>query len=83
MNKFIGIAAVVFLCGCADTPKNRELWNAIGQGLQGAGQELNRQAEEIRRSSVQTQASPMPLPQQTRCTTRYNSLFKEYETVCQ
>ncbi len=70
---------LVFLAGCAQTPENRQLWQAIGAGMQGAAQEINNRAAEMRNSINQ---QPIQVPRTTNCTTRYNSLTREYETTC-
>ena len=40
------------LVGCADTPENRQFWQQLGAGMQGAGDNLNRQAAQMRQNSA-------------------------------
>jgi hypothetical protein len=40
------------ISGCADTPENRQFWQQIGAGLQGAGNSLNQQAAQMRQSGM-------------------------------
>ena len=40
------------LSGCADTPENRQFWQQLGAGLQGAGNNLNQQAAQMRQNSA-------------------------------
>lgn len=84
MKKFIGIAVVVYLSGCADTPQNRELWRGIASGMQSGAQEMNRQTEQMRNSlNQQSQQQYTPQIQRpTNCITQYNSLTREYITTC-
>lgn len=84
MRKTVTLLFLVSLAGCADTPQNRELWNAIGSGMQSGAEGMNRAAKEMR-DNLNRQSQQQPMPQMQRpinCTTRYNSLFKDYETVC-
>lgn len=49
------LAAVVTsiaLTGCADTPENRQFWQQLGAGMQGAGDNLNRNAAQMRQNSA-------------------------------
>lgn len=84
MRSFAVIFLMLSLAGCADTPQNRELWKGVAAGLQSGAEEMNRQTQEMRNNmNRQSQQQPMPQMQRpTNCTTRYNSMFKEYETVC-
>ena len=64
MWKILAIALIgLFLSGCADTPENRDFWQRFAQGLQGAGDNLNRQAQQMRDSSSGVN--------NTNCTTTY------------
>lgn len=83
MKRLLLIASlVVALVGCADTPQNRELWQGIASGMNSAADAQNKRTESIRESLRQQAAQPVQQPRQTNCTTSYNSLFKQYETVC-
>ena len=42
----------MLLIGCADTPENRQFWQQLGAGMQGAGDNLNRQAAQMRQNSA-------------------------------
>jgi len=43
---------ILLLLGCADTPENRQFWQQLGAGMQGAGDNLNRQAAQMRQNSA-------------------------------
>jgi hypothetical protein len=40
------------MSGCADTPENRQFWQQLGAGMKGAGDNLNRQAAQMRQNSA-------------------------------
>jgi hypothetical protein len=83
VKNLLFLASFVLLSGCADTPRNRELWQAIGSGMQSAGDAINKQNEETRRAILQQNQSPTPQVQRpTNCITRYETVFKEYVTTC-
>ena len=48
----IYVFPLMLLLGCADTPENREFWQQLGAGLQGAGDNMNRQAAQMRQNSA-------------------------------
>jgi predicted small secreted protein len=51
MKKVIFVAMfAAFLSGCANTPENRALWQAIGEGMNSAGQKIGQDAAEMRQS---------------------------------
>jgi hypothetical protein len=63
---FIRIAIIsfaIFLSGCADTPENRQFWQQMGAAMQGAGDNLNRNAAQMRAESSGAN--------NTNCTTNY------------
>lgn len=79
------LVSLTLLTGCADTPQNRELWQGIAAGMHSAGDSMNQGAAEVRRSLQQQRQQQQQYPQVQRpvnCITRYNSVFKDYETVC-
>lgn len=43
------LAALV--SGCADTPENRQFWQQMGAGLQGAANNLNQQTAQMRQNN--------------------------------
>ena len=43
---------ISLLVACADTPENRQFWQQLGAGMQGAGDNLNRQAAQMRQNSA-------------------------------
>lgn len=64
MWKILIIALVgLSVSGCADTPENRDFWQRFGQGLQGAADNLNRQAQQMRDANSGAN--------NTNCTTTY------------
>ena len=55
MGKAIQIGLLMLissLVACADTPENRQFWQQLGAGMQGAGDNLNRQAAQMRQNSA-------------------------------
>jgi hypothetical protein len=62
-SKLSSMALVCVLAGCADTPENRQFWQQLGAGMQGAGDNLNRQAAQMRQNSSGAN--------DTNCTTTY------------
>jgi hypothetical protein len=46
------LTATLLLTGCADTPENRQFWQQLGAGMQGAGDNLNRNAAQMRQNSA-------------------------------
>ncbi len=84
MKRMLLLGVFGILTGCADTPQNRELWRGIASGMQSAGDSMNQQAAEMRQSLRQQNQQQIipPVQRPVNCTTRYNSLFKEYETTC-
>lgn len=55
MKRVLSILATVTLIslgGCADTPENRQFWQQLGAGMQGAGDNLNRNAAQMRQNSA-------------------------------
>ncbi len=49
---FIYTIPLILLLGCADTPENRQFWQQLGAGLQGASNNLNQQAAQMRQNSA-------------------------------
>ena len=49
---FHAIFFAFMLAGCADTPENRQFWQQLGAGMQGAGNNLNQQAAQMRQNSA-------------------------------
>ena len=80
MKIFTILLFLVSLAGCADTPENRAWANAIADGAREYNRLNNEQIKSMSQP-VPVQQVP-PLSQPTKCTTRYNSVFKQYETVC-
>ena len=79
----ISLSACLF-AGCADTPENRGLAQALGAGMHSAGQALADDAAETRRAlreNSRQQQDYLPRPT-TNCVTRYEPMFKEYVTHC-
>jgi len=79
----ISLSACIF-AGCADTPENRGLAQALGAGMQSMGQGLADEAAETRRAlreNSRQQQDYLPRPT-TNCITRYESLTQEYITNC-
>lgn len=56
MDKLKLVFCLFFLAlsvsGCADTPENRQFWQQLGAGMQGAGDNLNRNAAQMRQNSA-------------------------------
>lgn len=84
MHKLLLTGVFSLITGCADTPENRALWNGVGAGMYSAGEALNQQAAEMRQSLHQQNQQPYrpQVSQPVSCITRYNSMFRAYETVC-
>jgi hypothetical protein len=87
MNIFKAITSALLLTalmGCADTPENRQMWQGLAAGAQSAGQNMNNQAAELRRSAQQQAQQPYQNQNNrpTNCVTRYEPMFKEYVTQC-
>lgn len=71
------------LAGCADTPENRGLAQALAAGMHSAGQAMADDAAETRRALRQNAQQPdYLLRPSTNCVTRYESLTREYVTHC-
>lgn len=83
MKNWLLVGSLVLLTGCADTPRNRELWQAIGSGMHSAGNAINKKNEETHRAILQQNQLPAPQVQRpTNCITRYDTILKGYETTC-
>jgi hypothetical protein len=83
MKKIIGFVLTLTLIGCADTPENRQLWLGIASGMQSAGQEMGRGAQDIRNNLNQQARQPYPpLSTPMNCVTQYEKMFNAYRTVC-
>lgn len=80
MKNYAILLLLASLAGCADTPENRAWANAFADGAREFNRLTNEQIKSMSQPVPVQQVQPLPQP--TRCTTRYNSLFKEYETVC-
>ena len=76
------------LAGCADTPENRGLAQALAAGMHSAGQAMADDAAEQRRALRQNAQQQQLLLQNelyrpsTNCVTRYYSITGEYITQC-
>ncbi len=71
------------LAGCADTPENRGLAQALAAGMNSAGNAMADDAQEKNRTLRQNaQQQDYLLRPSTNCITRYESLTKEYITQC-
>jgi hypothetical protein len=61
MKSVILVVVVGFsLVGCANTYENRQAWEAIGLGLQGAGNGLYQGAAELRHNSMRSHTPYQP-----------------------
>lgn len=70
--KLLLIAVTIGLSGCADTPENRQYWQQFGAAMQGAGDNLNRNAAQMRANSSGAN--------DTNCTTNYYG--SQAQTTC-
>lgn len=68
----ITLGLIATLVGCADTPENRQFWQQLGAGMQGAGDNLNRNAAQMRANSSGANS--------TNCTTNYYG--SQAQTTC-
>lgn len=86
MNKLIQIALFsVALVGCADTPENRELirkLQAIDRAFDPVSDNIWKEVDRMKESNRSNPVVTSPLPTQTTCTTKYNSVSNTYVTNC-